>query len=112
MAHYDIAKQEWHVNGFKYYADNGSPTGRKLRFHSIQADCDKYTVNFDNGLIAQFGGGDFGRANAYACAAVPELLAFAEMVRDFFADDSAGHAKYLRELAINVIAATKGENHE
>lgn len=32
------------------------------------------------------------------------LLAFAELVRDFFTDDASGHAAYLKEQAVNAIA--------
>jgi hypothetical protein len=42
-------------------------------------------------------------ANAHLIAQAPELLKFAKLVRDFFTNDSAGHAKYLREQAEIVI---------
>jgi hypothetical protein len=45
--------------------------------------------------------------NARIMAAAPRLLAFAELVADFFENDSSGHAQYLREQALNAIAATK-----
>jgi hypothetical protein len=33
----------------------------------------------------------------------PELLNFAKLISDFFTDDGAGHAKYLKKQADNVI---------
>lgn len=45
--------------------------------------------------------------NAALMAAAPRLLAFAELVADFFANDSSGHAQYLFEQANNAINATK-----
>lgn len=46
--------------------------------------------------------------NARLIAAAPELLAFAELVRDFFTDDSLGHAQYLKEQAEVAIAKATG----
>jgi hypothetical protein len=37
------------------------------------------------------------------------LLGFAELVRDFFTDDSAGHARYLKDQAERALAAAQGK---
>ncbi len=39
-----------------------------------------------------------------ACNSHARLVGFAQLVADFFANDSAGHAQYLREQALNTLA--------
>lgn len=46
--------------------------------------------------------------NARLIAAAPDLLAFAQLVRDFFTDDSIGHAQYLKEQAESAIDKAEG----
>ena len=52
------------------------------------------------------------KANARLIASAPDLLAFAQLVSDFFDKDSAGHAQYLKEQADNVLAKAVGAHRE
>ena len=45
------------------------------------------------------GGVERAAANAALIARAPDLHAFAQLVADFTADDSAGHMRYLHEQA-------------
>jgi hypothetical protein len=47
-----------------------------------------------------------GQANRKLLTVAPELLAFAQLVSDFFDNDSAGHGHYLKEQAEIAIAKT------